>query len=150
MFRNWRYVSTHPVRDPQKALDAFQKVAKMMQDDAIVLKEIGLAYYALHEYQKAIETWERLLRARSEDAPWMDMGIIYAQLGNFEKALKAFGKVIKEMPNNHYALKEMGLAYRHLGRIRETRECFELARLKAEKDGNAQAAKNYSELAESI
>ncbi|MGA9575898.1 MAG: tetratricopeptide repeat protein [Lysobacterales bacterium] len=79
--------------DYKAAIDAYQKVLQQPDlPEALMqstLKTMAQLYFTIEDYQKALETINRLMAAISEPSPdiYMLKGQAYFQMGEFEKAL---------------------------------------------------------------
>jgi tetratricopeptide (TPR) repeat protein len=60
-------------------------------------------------------------------APYIDLGIAYERVGNFERAEASLKKAIEINPSHPVAYDELGLLYRETGRFTAARESYEKA-----------------------
>ena len=66
-------------------------------------------------------------KAPDVTAPYIDLGIAYERLGNFERAEASLKKAIEINPSHPVAYDELGLLYRETGRFAAARESYEKA-----------------------
>jgi Flp pilus assembly protein TadD len=66
-------------------------------------------------------------KAPDVTAPYIDLGIAYERLGNFERAEASLKKAIEINPSHPVAYDELGLVYRETGRFAAARESYEKA-----------------------
>ena len=66
-------------------------------------------------------------KAPDVTAPYIDLGIAYARLGNFERAEASLKKALEINPSHPVAYDELGLLYRETGRFAAARESYERA-----------------------
>jgi tetratricopeptide (TPR) repeat protein len=66
-------------------------------------------------------------KAPDVTAPYIDLGIAYGRLGDFEHAEASLKKAIEVNPSHPVAYDELGLLYRETGRFGAARESYEKA-----------------------
>ena len=66
-------------------------------------------------------------KAPDVTAPYIDLGIAYGRLGDFERAEASLKKAIEINPSHPVAYDELGLLYRETGRFTAARESYEKA-----------------------
>lgn len=66
-------------------------------------------------------------KAPDVTAPYIDLGIAYKRLGDFERAEASLKKALEINPNHPVAYDELGLLYRETGRFAAARESYEKA-----------------------
>jgi tetratricopeptide (TPR) repeat protein len=66
-------------------------------------------------------------KAPDVTAPYIDLGIAYKRLGNFERAEASLKKALEINPSHPVAYDELGLLYRETGRFTAARESYEKA-----------------------
>jgi tetratricopeptide (TPR) repeat protein len=66
-------------------------------------------------------------KAPDVTAPYIDLGIAYKRIGNFEQAEASLNKALELNPSHPVAYDELGLLYRETGRFKEARESYEKA-----------------------
>ena len=87
---------------------------------------LGIAYYSLGDFQKAIEYHERHLKISKEMGNRAGEGIAYGNLGNAYDCLGDFQKAIEYHERQLKILKEVGdragerIAYCHLGNVKKS------------------------------
>lgn len=99
-----------------------------------ILNNLGLAYQALGDHDKAIVAYKRAtdLQDQGYDTPgyaWHNLGNAYIEKGDRDRAIQAYRKAL-ESPNYDtpgYALSNLGLAYSDRGDHSEAIEAFQQA-----------------------
>jgi len=66
-------------------------------------------------------------KAPDVTAPYIDLGIAYKRLGDFERAEASFKKALEINPSHPVVYDELGLLYRETGRFAAARESYEKA-----------------------
>lgn len=66
-------------------------------------------------------------KAPDVTAPYIDLGIAYKRVGNFERAEASLKKALEINPSHPVAYDELGLLYRETGRFPAARESYEKA-----------------------
>jgi len=66
-------------------------------------------------------------KAPDVTAPYIDLGIAYKRVGNFERAEASLKKALEINPSHPVAYDELGLLYRETGRFTAARESYEKA-----------------------
>ncbi|MBN8656910.1 MAG: tetratricopeptide repeat protein [Anaerolineae bacterium] len=131
---------------PKQKIIWFQAAAEaakqLHRKDAlgVHLGNLGLAYAALGEVQKAIEFYEQALVIareigdRRNEGSWLgNLGLAYADLGEVQKAIEFYEQalVIKrkigDRRSSGAALGNLGLAYAALGEVQKAIEFYEQA-----------------------
>ncbi len=93
------------------------------------LFEIGNEHYAQGSLDKAIEFW---MKAKQADPSlsanaWYNIGLAYAGMKEYEKAIMAWNETIYLVPNSSMAYDNMGTAYGLLGRYEESGRAYDMA-----------------------
>lgn len=111
--------------DYQGALEALQKAVECNPDDAWAYGSMGVVYFDLREYEKAIGAFTKaidLRQARRDESadtkrfgPYVDRGDAYAALEMYEQALADYDKSVEFGPFRSYTYKRRGLAHFRLG-----------------------------------
>jgi len=105
--------------DYEKSLEIFHKTEKICQKEpnllARIRREMAQVYLAQKNYQKAIETYEEIIREesypRDEAHIYFQVGNLYKEMGDYQKASIFFQKFIK-----YFSLSEdITSAYLNLG-----------------------------------
>jgi Flp pilus assembly protein TadD len=66
-------------------------------------------------------------KAPDVTAPYIDLGIAYKRVGNFDRAEASLKKALELNPSHPVAYDELGLLYRETGRFAAARESYEKA-----------------------
>ncbi|HPY59493.1 MAG TPA: tetratricopeptide repeat protein [Methanospirillum sp.] len=93
------------------------------------LFEIGNGHYSQGSLDKAIEFW---MQAKLADPSlsanaWYNIGLAYAGLKEYEKAVMAWNETVKLVPNSSMAYDNMGTAYGLLGMYEEAGMAYDMA-----------------------
>ncbi len=99
----------------------FDQNIKMLKE--LVIKEpqnrnawvqLGNAYFDTNRFLEAIESYDKALELDSNDPNVLtDQGVMYRQLGWFDKALENFNKANSVAPNHAQSLYNAYIVYRH-------------------------------------
>ena len=94
------------------AIKEFQKAIELKDDYADAILELGLAYEAKGDYEKAIETISHLENIRNISVNTaFQLGRIYYNFGKNNEAKNIFLEIIRLNPNNSNARYSLGLIY---------------------------------------
>jgi hypothetical protein len=73
---------------------------------------LGNEYFDSHQPQKAVDAYAKALALKPEDPDVLtDQGVMYRQLGQFDKALAVFQKANKLQPTHVQSLFNIGVVY---------------------------------------
>jgi tetratricopeptide (TPR) repeat protein len=73
---------------------------------------LGNEYFDAHQAQKAVDAYGKALALKADDPNVLtDQGVMYRQLGQFDKALATFQKANKLQPGHVQSLFNMGIVY---------------------------------------
>jgi tetratricopeptide (TPR) repeat protein len=98
----------------------FFKAIQNYDRDSIILFYIGNSYQHENNFNKAIETYNKVIKINPQNAKaWNNMGGALWNLGRFEEALIAFEKAIEINPQHVGAWHNKGVALGNLGRFEE-------------------------------
>ncbi|MDH5800494.1 MAG: tetratricopeptide repeat protein [Gammaproteobacteria bacterium] len=104
------------------------QIAENLSVDAAVKRQFETATSLLQQekYQEAIVLIEGLLtKLNGFTAPYINLGIAYAKLGEMEKALESFEQALKLNDIHPVANNELAIVYRQLGKYAEARKVYE-------------------------
>lgn len=88
----------------------------------------ALDFYGKDEYAKALPLFQAITeRVLDEEAPWIELGVCYGQLGRWTEALDAFRQAIRIEPHSALAHYNEGIAFGELGRPQDALESFKQA-----------------------
>lgn len=95
--------------------------ARNMYDDAVRFLEQG-------QYQQGIDLLLQVTQAApGVTAPYIDLGVAYTRMGDFEHAEASLKTAIELNPKHPAAYNELGLLYREMGRFADARTSYEKA-----------------------
>jgi tetratricopeptide (TPR) repeat protein len=105
-----------------EAIEAYKQVLDQFPNSLTTRLYLGLAYYQLGDYQKAINQYERLIEQSSSQrktavTAYIEQGSAYRELGEFEKARASYEKVFELDRDNLEA--HLDLAYLQMSRLSE-------------------------------
>ena len=97
---------------------------------------VAYCYYADRQYDRALEPIRRaadlnLITSSNWNAPHWDLGVIYVEKGNFQKAIDQF-RIIGDLP---HVLGHMGNAYARAGQIEDANQMIAKLRAYVKKGG---------------
>jgi tetratricopeptide (TPR) repeat protein len=85
--------------------------------------ETGYRYLKAGEYQKAIKSFEGVLKENPSHAlAYSNMGYSYRKLKQYDKAIELYGKALMLDPKLAEAHEYMGEAYLEMGKIEEAKQ----------------------------
>lgn len=85
-----------------EALFFYHYANKIFPDDPIYIFNAGNSYYALKNFEKAIESYKKSITIDPKyENGWYNLGVTYYNLKDFKQALYAFEKVKKINPNRN-------------------------------------------------
>ncbi len=109
------------IMDLEKKVDANPDDLTSLLELAHLLNDSGFK-------EKAIQRYGQYLKSRPEDADvWVDMGVCYYQLKNYDDAEKSMKKGIEINPNHQIAYFNLGIIYYAVNRTAEAKENFKKA-----------------------
>jgi len=98
-------LEAHSNNQFKKAINLYGAVLKMKLDPAIrslVYNHRGMALFALAEYQKGIEDFNKSIEYNGENyRAWTNLGLAYRVLGKFDQSLESYDHVIAMNPLQH-------------------------------------------------
>jgi serine/threonine-protein kinase len=84
---------------------------------------VGIAYYWLHDYDTAIEHFERAIQMEhSSPQPHFWRGLSYLEKGDYEKAIAALDTAVQITHRSPVALTGLGIAYAKEGKMEESKK----------------------------
>jgi tetratricopeptide (TPR) repeat protein len=99
-------------RDPQKAVDYWNRAISSKQDTAAAYSNRGLAYHNLKQYQKAVKDFNAAIKMDPDYATaYNNRGNSYYELNEFQLALKDFNQSLKLKPQYAKAHLNRGLVF---------------------------------------
>jgi tetratricopeptide (TPR) repeat protein len=126
-------VETRDLVSLNDAVEFFSTRLKDAATDSFALLSRGWAHYLLAAPAKAVKDFTEFLRLNPPDATpplnvsqrWeglVERGLVYAEQGEFEKALKDFQEVIQNLPTNQYVWINRGFAHGLMGEYQKAIE----------------------------
>jgi cytochrome c-type biogenesis protein CcmH/NrfG len=98
----------------QARITALQQVVARDPKNVQAWVQLGNDYFDTRQPQKAIEAYGRALELRPDDANVLtDQGVMYRDVGQFDKALANFEKANKADPKHVQSLFNMGVVFFH-------------------------------------
>lgn len=98
-------LEAHSNNQFRKAINLYGAVLKMKLDPAIrslVYNHRGMALFALAEYQKGIDDFNKSIEYNGENyRAWTNRGLAYRVLGKFDQSLENYDRVIEMNPLQH-------------------------------------------------
>ena len=125
-------MSYHNLSEPSLAAENLRKAYELR--DRVSEREkyqISTSYYTIvtGEAERAIQTYEAWERTYPQDMlPRNNLGIVYAALGQWDKAAVQREDALRLDPNNAVAYEALAFDYLALGRLREAETTLERAR----------------------
>jgi choline-sulfatase len=108
--------------------ESVEKLTSALKDDpnsVPIHYLLGLDYYRLQDYQKAIANLERVLQLSPEYAlAAFNLGLSYARAGDLSRALETLGRTLQLDPTNFSAAYNMGAIYVQQGKIPQAIPAF--------------------------
>jgi tetratricopeptide (TPR) repeat protein len=113
----------------EKALDEFEKVARLDPEFTVAQFNLGAVYYNLKRYAESVTAFEEVKSIFPKDWEiYFYLGKGYKKLENDEQALVNLLKASYLAPQEPFVAFELGLLYDHLGETRKALECYYRAR----------------------
>ncbi|KAH9949448.1 TPR-like protein [Amylocystis lapponica] len=115
-----------------KAVDYFQRVIGMQQDNGEVWSALGHCYLMQDDLQKAYAAYQQALyllpNPKEDPKLWYGIGILYDRYGSLDHAEEAFASVLKmdkDFDKANEILFRLGIIYKQQGKYMESLECFD-------------------------
>ena len=133
----------------QEAARAFEQQVALQPDSFIGFQQLGTVHHALGDTEKALENYRRSIAIRPSLGAYSNIGAIHHARGEFDKAVEAYLQGIAIRPNVAAAHRNLGDAYRSMGRAAEARAAYRNAveRSQAELKVNPKNARTIATLA---
>jgi tetratricopeptide (TPR) repeat protein len=82
------------------AIECYTKAMSIKDDDPNLLTDLGVCYHSAGELEKAVEVMERSIALDSTHMiTHFNLGIVYRQMGNFDRVRFYWERLIKLYPN---------------------------------------------------
>ena len=115
-----------------EALAAFERAIELSPGSSVNLTRAGAAAQFMGERERALDFYERANAIQPRAETFSNMGTIYYALGDFAKAAKSYEGALLIRPLSAITHRNLGDAYRHLGRPDEARRAYQQAVVRAE------------------
>ena len=99
---------------PADAVSPLAEAAKSVPDSALVLRNLGGAYYAIERYPDAIATFQRALEIKPDPVIYNNLGTIFYFRGLYDQAVLAFERAVQMRPNDFRTWSSLADSYRLL------------------------------------
>ena len=109
------------------ALEAFEKAIALSPSSSVSLARAGAAAQAMGEDDKALAFYEKANSIQPRAETFSSMGTIYYGRGDFERAASAYEGALLIRPLCAITNRNLGDAYRRLGRQAEARRAYQQA-----------------------
>lgn len=110
-----------------EALEAFEKAIALSPSSSVSLARAGAAAQAMGEDDKALAFYEKANSIQPRAETFSSMGTIYYGRGDFEKAASAYEGALLIRPLGAITNRNLGDAYRRLGRPTDARRAYQQA-----------------------
>ncbi len=114
-----------------EALEAFERAIELSPGSSINLTRAGAAAQAMGERTRALEFYERANAIQPRAETFSNMGTIYYDLGDYERAARSYEGAVLIRPLSAITHRNLGDAYVHLGRKEDARKAYEQAVIRA-------------------
>lgn len=115
-------------REPEAALEQFQKLMAIQPNSAAAWKGRGDALFSLGRHYGALESYNKAIAFQSNDVKALNnKGKVLYRLGRYKEALATHRLVLQIDSNNAEALSGEGLAYIGLRQYQKASESFDRA-----------------------
>ena len=117
----------------QHSYDTYQKEDTQELDEQINKNHrdyiiLANKHYYLHEYEDAIESYQKAIELNPEDAgAYYNMGISYDNIEAYEKAIEAYQKAIELNPEDAGVYYNMGISYDNIEAYEKAIEAYQKA-----------------------
>ncbi|KAH9921315.1 uncharacterized protein B0H18DRAFT_936074 [Fomitopsis serialis] len=115
-----------------KAVDYFQRVIAMQQDNGEVWSALGHCYLMQDDLQKAYAAYQQALyllpNPKEDPKLWYGIGILYDRYGSLDHAEEAFASVLKmdkDFDKANEILFRLGIIYKQQGKYADSLDCFD-------------------------
>jgi len=109
------------------AIKNYQKALKFDPRDGELNFYTGFAYMKKKDYPKAAYHFKKSLETKLDPSAFNNLGNVYLEQGEFEKAEKAYQNALYTRVSRMYSLNNLGAIYQKTGRLDESIKMFEEA-----------------------
>jgi serine/threonine-protein kinase len=110
-----------------EAANAFEQLIKLQPDNYYGFQQLGAVYQTLGDNERALANYERSIAIRPSAGAVSNIGTIYYVRGEYAQAVDAYKKAVELRPNEPDAHRNLGDAYRRLGRRSDARAAYRAA-----------------------
>ncbi len=112
----------------EEAKEELERALRMQPRDTEGQGLLGVVYFRLGLYPRAIEIYEEIIRACPNDiTPRVNLGLCYIKTGQHIPARETFEEVIRREPQHKRAWGYLGLTFERLGEYAKAQASFERA-----------------------
>ncbi len=103
-----------PGPEVQARISSLQSVVARDPKNHEAWVQLGNDFFDTHQYQKSVEAYGRALELKPNDPNVLtDQGVMYKELGQFDKAIANFENASKQDPTHVQSLYNLGVVYAH-------------------------------------
>jgi len=110
-----------------EAATAFEQLTRLQPDNYYGFQQLGTVYQTLGDNARALANYERSIAIRPSAGAVSNIGTIHYVRGEFAQAVDAYKKAVELRPNEPDFHRNLGDAYRRLGRRQEARAAYRMA-----------------------
>ncbi len=112
----------------EEAKEELERALRMQPRDIEGQGLLGVVYFRLGLYPRAIEIYKEIIRACPNDTtPRVNLGLCFIKTGQHQPAREALEEVIRRDPNHMRAWGYLGLVFERLGEYAKAQAAFEKA-----------------------
>jgi hypothetical protein len=111
-----------------QAKEELERALKLQPQDTEGQGLLGVVYFRLGLYPRAIGIYEEIIKARPDEvSPRVNLGLCYLKTGQSHLARDVLEEVIKRVPNHVRAWGYLGLTFERLGELAKAEAAFDKA-----------------------
>jgi cytochrome c-type biogenesis protein CcmH/NrfG len=96
----------------QQRIATHEQIVKQSPKDVAAWVQLGNDYFDTHQAQKSVDAYAKALELRPDDPDVLtDQGIMYRELGQFDRAAKNFERASQVNPRHLQSLFNLGVVY---------------------------------------
>jgi len=108
---NYRGIILVALKKSSEAIKDFQKALELNSDFTEAIGNIGMAYYEMNYFDKAIENYEKAYKLSGLVQFEINLGNLYLQIRKNKKAIEHFNSALKKDSRNEYVHQLLAEAY---------------------------------------
>jgi uncharacterized protein (AIM24 family) len=125
LYRGSELLEEHRVAEAKEELEA---ALALQPRDVEGQGLLGVVYFRLGHYPRAIAIYEEIVRARPEElAPRLNLGLCYLKTGQLGRARETLEEVVAKKADHRRAWGYLGLTYERMGDLEKAVAAFERA-----------------------